>query len=305
MTKNKIYKILKLLQMTLLFSCSFYSKSNNTEATSELQSSPIEIGKVKVLQKTEKIQNTENIVDIQNITKIENLQKDQFLKIEKEKGIKNFIQELNENEKLINKIGTYVEIFAQKINADVQKIEPIDKFGINANKFPIENEFHLKLFAPNNLFRRLFYSSLNYDENKIKKLVTVLSQISSSGTTHYELIGLTFWTGWKIQDSLEQAVNLLTKKEQKRIMLNFRTKTAKEIQENLEKLIQERNTWITIVDDIIGEYNNNTGGSRADGRILGEIIRVGYKHKLEPSKSAQILNNIQKALKECCDHIHY
>lgn len=67
--------------------------------------------------------------------------------------------------------------------------------------------------------RRLFYSSLNYDENKIKKLATILAQTSSSNDYHYILIGLIFWTGFKIQEAFESAVNILTKDEQKRLIL--------------------------------------------------------------------------------------
>ncbi|MCD2380495.1 complement regulator-acquiring protein, partial [Borreliella burgdorferi] len=112
MKRNKIWKTLKLFQITLLFSCSFYSKSNNTEAISELQSSPIKLGKIKVLQKTEKIVSTQNL---------QNLQQSQFFKNEKEKIIKKIAQEFDENEKLINKIGPNIEMFAQTINTDIQK----------------------------------------------------------------------------------------------------------------------------------------------------------------------------------------
>lgn len=296
MKRNKIWKTLKLFQITLLFSCSFYSKSNNTEAISELQSSPIKLGKIKVLQKTEKIVSTQNL---------QNLQQSQFFKNEKEKIIKKIAQEFDENEKLINKIGPNIEMFAQTINTDIQKIEPNDQFGINKTLFTENKDNNIDFMLKDKQLRRLFYSSLNYDENKIKKLATILAQTSSSNDYHYILIGLIFWTGFKIQEAFESAVNILTKDEQKRLIFNFRTKTVKEIQENFEKLMQERNSWIKIVDNIIGEYDKNTGGCKADGKILGEVIRAGYEHELDSNKSMQILNNIETPLKTCCDHIHY
>ncbi|WP_210382456.1 complement regulator-acquiring protein, partial [Borreliella garinii] len=76
----------------------------------------------------------------------------------------------------------------------------------------------------------------------------------------------------------EKAVNLLTKDEQRRLMFNFKTKTVKDVQENFEKLIQERNAWITIVENIISDYDKYAG-IRADGIVLKEFIKNGYEHK--------------------------
>ncbi|WNY63393.1 complement regulator-acquiring protein (plasmid) [Borreliella carolinensis] len=292
MKKNTIWKTLKLFQITLLVSCSFYSKSNNTEATSELQPNIIEVKSLGVKKAV-------------NIKKSQNLQQSQLLNDEKEAIIKKIAQEFDENEKLIKKINSNIEIFTQKINTDIQKIEPVDQFGINNAAFPEKQDMNIDFMLKENRFRRLFYSSLNYDENKIKKLTTILTQTSSSNGHHYTLIGLIFWTGFKIQEALEGAVKLLTKDEQRRLMFNFRTKTVKGIQEKLEKLIQEKNSWIKTIDNIIGEYDNNTGGAKTDGKILGEIIRIGYEHKFNPNESMQILNDIETPLKTCCDHMHY
>ncbi|MCD2381901.1 complement regulator-acquiring protein [Borreliella americana] len=287
MKKNRILKILSLFQITLLFSCSFYSKSNNTESTSELQPNHIEVKKSEVKKN------------------IPNLQQSQFFTNEKEKIIQKIAQEFDENEKLINKMGPNIATFTQTINTDIQKIEPTDQFGINKTTFPEKKDMNIDFMLKENRIRRLFYSSLNYDENKIKTLATILAQTSSSTGYHYQLIGSIFWTGFKIQEAFESAVNILTKDEQRRLMFNFRTKTVKEIQENFEKLIQERNSWIKTVDNIIDEYDKNTGGCRTNGKILGEVIRIGYEYKLDSDKSMQILNNIRTPLKTCCDHIHY
>ncbi|WKC79429.1 complement regulator-acquiring protein [Borreliella tanukii] len=291
MKKRKIYKILKLFKITLLASCSFYSKSNNTEATSELQSNHIEINK----SSTEKAENLEKIL---------NSGQKELSKNEKENVIKKITQRFNENEKLINKIGPNIETFSQKINTDTQKIEPIDQFGINKNTIPEKQDINIDLILTNNLFRRLFYSSLNYDENKIKKLITILAQTSSSNGDHYRVIGLIFWTGFKIQESFEKAINLLTKDEQRRLMFNFKTKTVKDVQENFEKLIQERNAWISTVENIIGDYDKYAG-IRSDGIVLAEFIKNGYEHKFNPNESMRILKDIETPLKACCDHIHY
>nr|WP_301427686.1 complement regulator-acquiring protein [Borreliella americana]WKD01274.1 complement regulator-acquiring protein [Borreliella americana] len=103
MKKNRIWKILSLFQITLLFSCSFYSKSNNTESTSELQPNHIEVKKSEVKKN------------------IPNLQQSQFFTNGKEKIIKKIAQEFDENEKLINKIGPNIATFTQTINTDIQK----------------------------------------------------------------------------------------------------------------------------------------------------------------------------------------
>ncbi|WNY66389.1 complement regulator-acquiring protein (plasmid) [Borreliella andersonii] len=287
MKKTKIWKLLKLFQMTLLFSCSFYSKSNNTESTSELQPNHTEV-KNSGIEKN-----------------IQNLQQNQLFKNEKEEIIKKIVQEFDENEKLIKKIGPNIEMFTQQINTDIQKAEPTDQFGISKTTFPEKQDMNIDLMLKDNRLRRLFYSSLNYDENKIKKLASILAQTSSSNGYHYNLIGEIFWTGFKIQEAFENAVNTLTKDELRRLMFNFRTKPVKEIQENFEKLLQERNSWIKTVDNIISEYDKNTAGCRANGNILGEVIRTGYEHELNSHNSIQISNNIITTLNACCDHIHY
>ncbi|WNY69180.1 complement regulator-acquiring protein [Borreliella lusitaniae] len=292
MKKNTIYKIIKLFKISLLFSCSFYSKSNNTEAISELKPSSVEIKKGSI----KRVENLENIQKLQN---------PQLLQSEKETVIKKITKELNENEKLIQTLGPNIEIFAQKINTDIQKIEPVDQFGINKKTVPENKDHNIDLILQNNLIRRLFYSSLNYDENKIKKLAAILAQTSSSNGYHYSLVGSIFWTGFKIQESLEKAVNLLTKNEQRRLMFNFKTKTVKNVKENFEKLINERNEWITTVENIISEYDNNKAGIKSNGIILSEIIRLGYETKFNPDESLKNLTNIQTILKACCDHTHY
>ncbi|WP_424632617.1 complement regulator-acquiring protein [Borreliella lusitaniae] len=292
MKKNTIYTIIKLFKISLLFSCSFYSKSNNTEAISELKPNSVEIKKPSIKR-------------VENLENIQKLQKPQLLQSEKETVIKKITKELNENEKLIQTLGPKIEIFAQKINTDIQKIEPVDQFGINKNKFPENKDHDIDLILQNNLIRRLFFSSLNYDENKIKKLAAILAQTSSSNGYHYKLVGSIFWTGFKIQESLEKTVNLLTKNEQRRLMFNFKTKTVKNVKENFEKLINERNEWITTVENIISEYDNNKAGIKSNGIILSEIIRLGYENKFNPDESLKILTNIQTILKACCDHTHY
>ncbi|WPM06426.1 complement regulator-acquiring protein (plasmid) [Borreliella sinica] len=301
MKRKRICKILKLLKITLLFSCSFYSKSNNAKAI-ELQSNPIEIEKssIKISENLKHFKHENTQAEY-----FHSLKQNQLLKNEKEAVIEKIKQELNENEKLINKIEPDIEIFTQKINKDIQKIEPIDQFGINKTTIPENQDIIIDSMLTKNLFRRLFYSSLNYDENKIKKLGKILAQASSSNGNHYSLISSIFWTGFKIQESFEKTVNLLTKTELRRLMFNFRTKTVKDIQENFEKLIQERNVWITTVENIIGEYDNNTAGVKTNGIILSEIIRVGYENKLNPNESMNILKDIQTLLKACCDHTHY
>ncbi|WKC84955.1 complement regulator-acquiring protein [Borreliella lusitaniae] len=292
MKKNTIYKIIKLFKISLLFSCSFYSKSNNTEAISELKPNSVEIKKGSIKR-------------VENLENIQKLQKPQLLQSEKETVIKKITKELNENEKLIQTLGPNIEIFAQKINTDIQKIEPVDQFGINKKTVPENKDHNIDLILQNNLIRRLFYSSLNYDENKIKKLAAILAQTSSSNGYHYSLVGSIFWTGFKIQESLEKTVNLLTKNEQRRLMFNFKTKTVKNVKENFEKLINERNEWITTVENIISEYDNNKAGIKSNGIILSEIIRLGYETKFNPDESLKNLTNIQTILKACCDHTHY
>ncbi len=101
MERSTIYKILTLFKIALL-SCSLHSKSNNEEArTNELQSNLI----------------AKNF-GINKAVNFNKLQQSQLSKTEKKRIIEEFIQRLNENEKLIE---LNIEISAQKTNQDIQK----------------------------------------------------------------------------------------------------------------------------------------------------------------------------------------
>lgn len=104
MERSTIYKILTLFKIALL-SCSLHSKSNNEEArTNELQSSLI----------------AKNF-GINKAVNFNKFQQSQLSKTEKKRIIEEFIQRLNENEKLIELIELNIEISAQKTNKDIQK----------------------------------------------------------------------------------------------------------------------------------------------------------------------------------------
>lgn len=137
MERSTIYKILTLFKIALL-SCSLHSKSNNEEArTNELQSSLI----------------AKNF-GINKAVNFNKLQQSQLSKTEKKRIIEEFIQRLNENEKLIELIELNIEISAQKTNKDIQKKieklmqnknawikiveEIINKYGSNTESFSID-----------------------------------------------------------------------------------------------------------------------------------------------------------------------
>lgn len=137
MERSTIYKILTLFKIALL-SCSLYSKSNNEEArTNELQSNLI----------------AKNF-GINKAVNFNKLQQSQLPKTEKKRIIEEFIQRLNENEKLIELIELNIEISAQKTNQDIQKKfeklmqnknawikiveEIINKYGSNTESFSID-----------------------------------------------------------------------------------------------------------------------------------------------------------------------
>lgn len=137
MERSTIYKILTLFKIALL-SCSLHSKSNNEEArTNELQSNLI----------------AKNF-GINKAVNFNKLQQSQLSKTEKKRIIEEFIQRLNENEKLIELIELNIEISAQKTNQDIQKKfeklmqnknawikiaeEIINKYGSNTESFSID-----------------------------------------------------------------------------------------------------------------------------------------------------------------------
>ncbi|WP_234932087.1 complement regulator-acquiring protein [Borreliella garinii] len=137
MERSTIYKILTLFKIALL-SCSLHSKSNNEEArTNELQSNLI----------------AKNF-GINKAVNFNKLQQSQLSKTEKKRIIEEFIQILNENEKLIELIELNIEISAQKTNQDIQKKfeklmqnknawikiveEIINKYGGNTESFSID-----------------------------------------------------------------------------------------------------------------------------------------------------------------------
>ncbi|SCW39052.1 hypothetical protein SAMN02983004_00911 [Borreliella japonica] len=72
-----------------------------------------------------------------------------------------------------------------------------------------------------------FYSKSN-NTKKTGELQSNPIVIKNPNDYHYDLIGSILWTGFKIQESFEKTVNLLTKNEQRRLMFNFRTNKVKD-----------------------------------------------------------------------------
>ncbi|WP_031489770.1 complement regulator-acquiring protein [Borreliella garinii] len=137
MERSTIYKILTLFKIALL-SCSLHSKSNNEEVrTNELQ--------LNLIAKN---------FGINKAVNFNKLEQSQLSKTEKKRIIEEFIQRLNENEKLIELIELNIEISAQKTNQDIQKKfeklmqnknawikiveEIINKYGGNTESFSID-----------------------------------------------------------------------------------------------------------------------------------------------------------------------
>ncbi|WP_376984186.1 complement regulator-acquiring protein (plasmid) [Borrelia recurrentis] len=224
-------------------------------------------------------------------TRIQNEYKKETEEREKQIIIK-FLKEQIQN------VTDLIELYKNNIKEN----EPADQFGMKNGAFkiiignPSQKAYNDPKSQEN---RRQFYSSLNYDEDKIRQLGVILNQITSDSANRGQLhVDITNVGRAYSQFLFERAIDKLKEYQNRFDLLNFRDLITVKIK--LKSIAQLRLLWQDTVNNIIRDYENDVIGIKTDSQKLIEHIRKQYGDVLKNKipKIGIILGDLNKILKE-------
>ncbi|UPA17278.1 complement regulator-acquiring protein (plasmid) [Borrelia coriaceae] len=185
-----------------------------------------------------------------------------------------------EKEELISAIKKDVNNVRGLVSADKAEVEDESQYGMNDEVFKeVINESNQKpLYDDSNReLRRLFYSSLFYNKEKIKDFVEILKKIESDvknkGTWIIDIMNAVIEP---LQFSFERVINKLEENKDKLDKLSL--DDLREVKSKLEEIQLQRLTWRKSVDAIITDYKGKKDGIDSDSEKLISHISEGYKN---------------------------
>lgn len=194
-----------------------------------------------------------------------------------------------------------VTALIEKDKKNIQNNEPEDQFGMKNGifKIVIGNPSQKAYNDPESQSnRRQFYSSLNYDKIKIRKLGIILNQITSDDINRGQLhIDITNAGRAYSQFLFERVIDKIKDIQDKLYSLGFKDlKTIKIKFDEIEKL---KLLWKNTADNIINDYDDNANGIKTDSQKLIEYIREKYGNILQKEipKIGILVGDINKILK--------
>ncbi|UPA12595.1 complement regulator-acquiring protein [Borrelia venezuelensis] len=194
-----------------------------------------------------------------------------------------------------------VTALIEKDKKHTQKNEPADQFGMKNGVFkivignPSQKAYNNPESQSN---RRQFYSSLNYNEVKIRKLGIILNQITSDDINRGQLhIDITNAGRAYSQFLFERVIDKIKDVQDKLDSLNF--KDLKKIKTKFDEIAKLKLLWKNTADNIIKDYDNDADGIKTDSQKLIEYIREKYGNifQKEIPKIGILVGDINKILK--------
>ncbi|AHH11051.1 Antigen P35 [Borrelia coriaceae ATCC 43381] len=166
------------------------------------------------------------------------------------------------------------------VSADKAEVEDESQYGMNDEVFKeVINESNQKpLYDDSNReLRRLFYSSLFYNKEKIKDFVEILKKIESDiknkGTWIIDIMNAVIGP---LQFNFEKVINKLEENQGNLEKLSL--DDLREIKSKLEEIQLQRLTWRKSVDAIIAAYKAKKESIDSDSEKLINHISEGYKN---------------------------
>ncbi|AHH11175.1 Antigen P35 (plasmid) [Borrelia coriaceae ATCC 43381] len=204
----------------------------------------------------------------------------------------------------INALKKEIQNIMASIERDqenIQKNEPADQFGMKNGAFKIiignpSQKAYNDPESQNN--RRQFYSSLNYNKEKIRKLGTILNQITLDHANRRQLhIDITNAGRVYSQAIFELVINKIREVQDKLDSLQF--KELRMIKIQLNAIVKLRSLWQNTADNIIKDYDNNIE-IKTDSQKLIKHIREKYGNILQKEipKISLLASEINKILKK-------
>lgn len=194
-----------------------------------------------------------------------------------------------------------VTVLIERDKANTQKNEPADQFGMKNGAFKIiignpSQKAYNDPESQNN--RRQFYSSLGYNEEKIRSIGIILNQITSDGTNRGQLhIDITNAGRAYSQFLFERVIDKIKEAQDKFDSLALQDlRTIKIKLDSIEKI---KLLWQNTVDSITKDYDDDRDGIKTDSKKLIEHIKEKYGNLLQKEIPAIgiLAGDINKILK--------
>ncbi|AMR75873.1 complement regulator-acquiring protein [Borrelia hermsii] len=215
------------------------------------------------------------------------LEKTQSLKLEEDKA------------PLITWITNKTQTDTDLINKYNNNIEDPEQYGMKQGAFKyLRNSANQKTInsVENIQLRKRLYSSLEWNENTIKKFGTIINEIENNQNKDLAKNILNSGTDYA-QGNFEQIIDKIENKKD-----NLKTLTIQElknIKSKLEDIDTLRQKWKDTINNIIAKYETNTDGIQKDSQELLKYVNYQYGRvfKDEIPKIQALAQDIEKILK--------
>ncbi|AHH05426.1 Antigen P35 (plasmid) [Borrelia miyamotoi FR64b] len=224
----------------------------------------------------------------------------------KRQAEKNLKEKAKKQEKwlLITSLKKQVQKVISSVNQDkinIKANEPPDQFGMKNGTFkiimgnPSQQTYNSPEGQEN---RRQFYSSLNYDKEKIRKFGIILNKITLDNVNRGQLhTNITNAGRYHSQFQFERIINKIKEVQDKLNYLDI--KDLRTISIKLEEIEMLKTFWQTSMNNLIKEYEDNQYGIQTDSQKLIEHVKEKYANILQKEipKIDTLANDINKILK--------
>ncbi len=182
---------------------------------------------------------------------------------------------------ITQRISTQIKRFKEEVEQYKDQTEDSDQFGMKYSVFNTDTTV-LKLSKLSSDSKKeerlLFYSSLNYNKERIVSFGKILTQLYKQ-QEHHKLIEEVVKVGYSnIQKSLEEIILKIS--DDKDELKKLGKENLKTLETAIKELFEIKQNWIEKVDEIILYYNENLKKIKEDVESLAEHIRC----KINPEK---------------------
>ncbi|AHH07020.1 Antigen P35 (plasmid) [Borrelia crocidurae DOU] len=176
---------------------------------------------------------------------------------------------------LINDINSVMGL----LNQDKAEVEDANQYGMKDEVFKfVLNEVNGKTLDhdDNKKVRRLFYSSVLYNKERIEDFAEILKKVESDnrnkGTWIQDIMNAVVVD---LQFGFERVINKLEKNREQLDKLSL--VDLREIKSKLEEIQLQKLNWRKAVDSLISSYKAKADGIDSDSKKLIEHIEKKYK----------------------------
>ncbi|UPA11356.1 complement regulator-acquiring protein (plasmid) [Borrelia parkeri] len=188
-------------------------------------------------------------------------------------------KDVAEKKKLISELKKDTEGLIKVVNKDKAEVEDGNQYGMKDKVFKaVTDTVNNKTLDndENKEARRLFYSSLGYDKEKIKDFANILKNIETDDTNKGTWIKDIMSAGREhLQSNFEKIIDKVEKSKDKLDKLSL--VDLKEVKTKFDEIKSQREAFIKAVGSLISSYKAKTGGIDSDSEKLIKHVEREYK----------------------------